>query len=201
MTTPAKAAANAANARLSTGPRTAEGKAQSSRNALKHGLTAREVVVREDQQEEFNDLRDRMLTDLDPQGAVEIETFNILLHAAWNIRRFRALEAALMVNGLDPVFDESTIKTLDRLHRYHNHALRAYHKAMAELRALQTARALKKVKLDEDEAKEVPILVSVSSFPKRTQAKASRQPVPPVLGPAIVQNEPTAPASEAGTIG
>ena len=34
------------NARKSTGPKSAEGKAKSRMNAFKHGLLAREVVVR-----------------------------------------------------------------------------------------------------------------------------------------------------------
>src|SRR6266545_3646920 len=105
MTSPAKAAANAANAQLSTGPATPEGKAISSQNAIKHGLTAKHVVVREDEIQDFNDLRDFLFTELDPQGALELRTFNLLLHASWNIDRFCALEASLMVNGLDPVFD------------------------------------------------------------------------------------------------
>ena len=40
MSSQAQIAANRANAQLSTGPRTEEGKAASSRNAYRHGLFA-----------------------------------------------------------------------------------------------------------------------------------------------------------------
>src|SRR5438105_14656593 len=42
---PARQSANAANAQLSTGPRTEEGKARSSQNARSHGLTASHLVI------------------------------------------------------------------------------------------------------------------------------------------------------------
>ena len=44
MTSFKQFAANRANARRSTGPRTEEGKQQSRRNAVRHGLTADTVV-------------------------------------------------------------------------------------------------------------------------------------------------------------
>ena len=213
MTSPAKAAANAANARLSTGPATPEGKAISSQNAVKHGLTAKHVVVREDEIQDFNDLRDFMFSELDPQGAIELQTFNILMHASWNIERFRTLEASLMVNGLDPVFDDSATKTLDRIHRYHREALRNYHKAMSELRNLQTSRALKRATLDEEEEQDLPVLVSMKDFLKATQAEVRTQStlasatavhqivkaegmVANAIAQARRQNEPTAKARE-----
>ena len=40
-----RAEANAANAQHSTGPRSANGKARSSTNALRHGLTAKQVLA------------------------------------------------------------------------------------------------------------------------------------------------------------
>src|SRR6516162_4198850 len=43
----ARILANQANAKLSTGPKTAEGKEQSRANALKHGLTGAGVVLPE----------------------------------------------------------------------------------------------------------------------------------------------------------
>ena len=45
MTSMRKRLANARNAQKSTGPRTTVGRAKSSRNALQHGLTARDEVV------------------------------------------------------------------------------------------------------------------------------------------------------------
>src|SRR5690348_12151343 len=118
MTSPARAAANAANAQA-TGPRTEEGKARSSRNALKHGLTSRHLIVREDEREEFNQFQQSLQDDLGPEGALESFIFDQLVRAAWNMHRFQRLEADLMVNGLDPLLDDSAAKTLDRLHRYH----------------------------------------------------------------------------------
>ena len=45
MSSPAQAAASAANALLSTGPRTDAGKGRSSRNAVTHGLTSKQLVI------------------------------------------------------------------------------------------------------------------------------------------------------------
>jgi hypothetical protein len=170
MTSDAKAAANAANARLSTGPRTEEGKAVSSRNALKHGLTSKDLVVREDEREEFESLKSDLETELAPEGALETLTFNQILHAAWNLQRFRRLEAWLMAGDVDPILDDSAAKTLDRLYRYARTAERTYDRASKQLQALQTNRARKAVQLNAEEQARVPHLVSVSGQPKRNNA-------------------------------
>src|SRR5882757_2709135 len=48
--------ANRRNAAKSTGPKTPEGKAASSRNALKHGLTATEVLLPNENRDAYNAL-------------------------------------------------------------------------------------------------------------------------------------------------
>src|SRR4051812_48255932 len=50
VTTQVQIEANRRNAALSTGPRTDEGKERSRRNALKHGLAGRGIVLPEDEQ-------------------------------------------------------------------------------------------------------------------------------------------------------
>jgi len=65
--------ANRLNAQASTGPRTAEGKAASSGNALTHGLTARTVLLAGEDPEGYRPLRESMIAELGPEGALESE--------------------------------------------------------------------------------------------------------------------------------
>src|SRR4051812_34484198 len=95
MASTAQVLANRDNARHSTGPRTPEGKARCSQNASKHGLTSKYLVVRPDEQEEFDALSSGLLEELAPHGTTESIVFADLLHAAWNMQRFRRLEAEL----------------------------------------------------------------------------------------------------------
>src|SRR5438067_941834 len=143
MTSPARAAANTANASLSTGPATAASKLRSSRNAVKHGLTARQLVIAPGEEEEFAELHDSLLDQLAPEGALEMGLFNMLAHAAWNLRQFRTLESQLMARGLDSLLDEQTALALDRLQRYAAANQRSYFKALKELRTVQSNRYLR----------------------------------------------------------
>ena len=54
MATKAQIKANRENAKKSTGPRTEEGKARVSLNALKHGLLARDAVLPSEDPAEFD---------------------------------------------------------------------------------------------------------------------------------------------------
>ena len=172
MSTPARILANAANAQLSTGPRTPEGKARSAQNSLRHGLTARELIVRDDEREAFAALQSDLTVDLRPQGALEELVFNQLLHAAWNLRRLRRLEAELFHDNLDPLADPASTETLDRYARYQGRLDRAFHRAMRELRTLQTERAHRGT-LEPQTARALPPLASVMELAKRTQDPAA----------------------------
>jgi hypothetical protein len=175
MATAAQITANRANSLLSTGPVSAEGKARVSQNACKHGLTSLHLVIREDEREEFETLRESLLAELDPQGAVETITFEELLHAAWNLHRFRTIECDVSLGTLDDFTDPQTTAVLDRLSRYQTRAQRAYYRALQELRTLQTNRALRAVKLSQAEEAAVPTIADINEMTKQTRSEVTAQ--------------------------
>jgi hypothetical protein len=68
VTTERQKAANQANARLSTGPKTSKGKTVVRFNALGHGLLARDVVLPEEDADAFEDVRNQVRANLSPVG-------------------------------------------------------------------------------------------------------------------------------------
>ena len=168
MASQAQLLANRQNAQHSTGPLTSEGKARSSQNARKHGLTAQELIVRDDEQEAFVSLEADLAAQLRPQGALEELVFNQLFHAAWNQRRIRRLEAELFDGQTDPLANPAHTQTLDRYARYQARFDRAFHRALRELRSLQAERA-QRASLPLPLARVMPPLASVMQFAKRTQ--------------------------------
>jgi hypothetical protein len=169
MTSPEKAAANAANAQHSTGPTSAEGKARSSQNAVKHGFTARKLNLPPDQQEQYDNFSAALQEQLSPEGPIEILTFDQLVREAWKLQSIQAMEDHLLSSGLESVREGETAKTLDRLNRYQAAASRAYYHALKELRALQTERTLRGTIRDEIAAL-IPTLASLPAVSKQHAA-------------------------------
>jgi hypothetical protein len=88
--------ANRSNALHGTGPRTADGKARSSRNALTHGLTAQEIVIPGEDVAAYRSFEQQLIEDLQPNGACELELVERLVTTYWRLRRIPRFEAALM---------------------------------------------------------------------------------------------------------
>jgi predicted DNA binding CopG/RHH family protein len=120
----------------------------------------------------FESLRAALFEELDPQGITEVLTFNEILHAAWNLHRFRLIEAQ---HAADPATleDPAQAAFLDRLGRYQARAQRAYYRALKELRTLQTSRALRSVKLTEEEDRELPVLADINELTKQTHSEVT----------------------------
>ncbi len=94
MATEKQTNANRQNAKKSTGPRTREGKRRVSRNALKHGLSASQVLMPGEDQAEFERLRDGFVDVLDPRDEVELALVRQMVSAEWRLRRIDRLEAS-----------------------------------------------------------------------------------------------------------
>jgi hypothetical protein len=99
--------ANRKNAQLSTGPRTAEGKAQVASNALKHGLTGKQITLPNENPEDFDAFRVGLLDELRPDGELEGALAQKIVTDLWRLRRVPALEAAINRRGYkERIIDE-----------------------------------------------------------------------------------------------
>ena len=92
MATEKQIEANRRNALKSTGPRTPEGRARSSRNALKHGLASEHAVLDTEDRKLFDQLLSSYRADLQPDGPLESDLVDQIAIAAWRLRRFRKFE-------------------------------------------------------------------------------------------------------------
>ena len=86
--------ANRKNALLSKGPKTDLGKLNSSKNSLKHGLTARQLVIGEDLKE-FEQYRDLMIEALKPEGILEEQVVFKIIDVGFRLRRIGGIEAGI----------------------------------------------------------------------------------------------------------
>ncbi len=104
----AKLAANRRNARLSSGPRSAEGKRRSSQNAVTHGLRAETLVLQDEDPQALDDRREAWRACLLPGDDVE-ERFvdSAVVHTWLQDRARRAQVARLNVNIVDYGVDQA----------------------------------------------------------------------------------------------
>jgi hypothetical protein len=88
-----KTQANRSNALKSTGPRTPAGKTIAARNATKHGLLSREVVLMVEDRAAFRALAAGLWECLQPVGTLENLLVERIVAAAWRLRRVHVIEA------------------------------------------------------------------------------------------------------------
>ena len=104
-TSPARIAANQANALKSTGPKTDEGRNASKLNALKHGIFSSEILVRgrhiQEDHEELAALHQRLCDDYHPVGVAEEMLVDQLVTTFWRTRRLQKAEAAEIALSVD----------------------------------------------------------------------------------------------------
>lgn len=99
MTSEAQMAANQANAQLSTGPTSTDGKARVSRNALKTGLTGHTVLLPTDDAEQYAALIESFRSDYNPKGDAETRLVQSIADTTWRLQRIPGLEAGIYAVG------------------------------------------------------------------------------------------------------
>jgi hypothetical protein len=150
MSTRSQIEANRLNSQKSTGPRTAEGKAASSRNALKSGLDSECQFIIGEEREDFYALQQEHTALFQPLTAAERFQVDNLIRNEWLLRRLFRVESDLweyqtaQANRhegmqLGEAFSKSSTIFM-RLHRRVTHCERAYEKAFTELHRLQAGR-------------------------------------------------------------
>lgn len=135
--------ASRANGLRSRGPATPEGKLTSSRNALRHGLLARRIVLEEECREGFDSLAAQHFDRFAPQDGVEVGIIEEMAAAAWRLRRAWAIETRLLQNNStgqppgDPLdrltqafTDPASYPGLALLHRYETRLHLMYQRAL-----------------------------------------------------------------------
>jgi hypothetical protein len=134
--------------------------------AKANGLTT--LNLSSEERAEFKQFHAQYLAELQPKGVLEFAFFDQIVHAAWNLRRGRRMEAQLEVDAFDPLADDKHFKMLERLGRYLDRNERMLERAVKQLQALQTSRAVREQMTPEAE-KKTPALADLAKSSPLTQ--------------------------------
>jgi hypothetical protein len=96
MTSLRQIESNRRNALKSTGPKTEDGKARASRNAIRHGLTAETVIKLLEDPDDYKAFEQAVTADYDAETAVERELVLRLASLLWRLRRATTIETGLL---------------------------------------------------------------------------------------------------------
>ena len=85
-------AASRANGRRSKGPVTAQGKRNSSYNAIRHGLLTETIVLQEESVERFHDLLNSYLDEFKPATSSQLTLVETMAACRWRLLRIWAAQ-------------------------------------------------------------------------------------------------------------
>ena len=148
----ARAEASRRNGAKSRGPKTPEGKARSSQNALKHGLRAQKhMLLPGESAAEYQRLEAALLEELAPEGALQTVLARRVVAAAWRLERVERIETEVFAwnqlggsghsLGLALIRDCNNARAFDTLLRYRGGTLAEFWRALKTLKSLQAERA------------------------------------------------------------
>lgn len=95
MTSMRRIEANRRNAQLSTGPKTAAGKAKVAQNAVTTGLLARETLLPDEDPQALERLAEALHAEWKPQRLREEDLVDLMVRARWRLCRLGRVEAGI----------------------------------------------------------------------------------------------------------
>ncbi len=132
-----------------TGPRSAEGKARSSMNALKSGIYSQSLVIPGEDPDDLDALAEEYFQRFQPALPEQRDQVDILVRSTWTLRRLAAAEAQVWIYEMEDASHLSDTapmgqifkwcdRVLSRLQRIVNTTQRNYRDALHELERLQS---------------------------------------------------------------
>jgi hypothetical protein len=185
----ARAEASRRNGAKSRGPKSADGKARSAQNALKHGMRAQRYVVLPDEDAtEFAALEAALLDELAPVGALQVVLARRVAIAAWRLARADRMEVEVFEQrrwdngsvGVALIRDGNGTRSFETLMRYRGAAMAEFWRALRTLKALQAEQAALLEPAAADLALEIPAPQLAARAPV---APAADRPCAPALQP------------------
>lgn len=146
MATDKQIRANRENARRSTGPRTAEGKARSARNRTSHGMTSKQVVLPTESSPDYDALHASLSEEWGPQTETECQQVDLIAQHWWRLLRLARMENDAFTRPVEKGYGLQITTSLEGISRYEGRVRRAYQQAIDLLRKLQAARRLEESK-------------------------------------------------------
>ena len=160
MATAKQIAANTRNARLPRGPLSEAAAAALRENALKHGLTARHIVLSYEDRAAYEELRASITMEYQPQSPQEHRLADQIAQNYWRLLRCRRIETGTFENRLGTLKDRLKVPAnapvdndqglsicyanhgpeFDTIRRYETSIEKAWYRAIRELRTLQKER-------------------------------------------------------------
>ena len=165
---PAQQAANQANAQLSTGPKSEEGKRRSSLNALKHAITSQTVVLPGEDVQPYLAHCQKVSDNWKPANDDEQDLVQTIADLQWRLHRIRVhecnlyaqalAEAPITANGpeMDAAFTMARVffekhKSFESLSLYEQRIHKILKDTRKELREVQAARLSREAEQAEKE--------------------------------------------------
>jgi hypothetical protein len=201
MGSPAQNRANRANSARSTGPKTEKGLAASSGNALRHGLTAQQHLLGDEDEDQFEALIADLTSSHKPANAAESILVTQVAEHYWRLMRARRIETGFWEKKITSnndraatpgyecfkhesreqqfadIFKMNDSGMFDRLMRYEASIERSYYRAIKQLEHLQLTRKKEEKLIGFVSQKSIAAPISIAR-PAAVSAETPSQPLP-----------------------